>query len=123
MAKVDVHAERAARLVDVLRRQRDQGADYPLTAARLRELADPQWSDEDLFKALTHKSQAGNVVVAPKKDLASPVALAEDAAKLAGGDLLLNYALNRLATAEKPLHPLPRIAGQVDRGLRPAFEA
>ena len=62
MAKVDVHAERAARLVDALRQQRDQGADYPLTVARLRELADPYLGDDDLFKALLHKSQANNVV-------------------------------------------------------------
>ncbi len=123
MAKVDVNAERAARLVEALKGQRDQGTDYPLTAARLRERVEPTLSDDDLFKALGHKSQADNLVVAAKKDLASPIALAEDAAKLAGSDLLLEYALGKLATADKPLHPVARVVGKVDKRLQPAFEA
>jgi hypothetical protein len=123
MTKVDVHAERAARLVDTLRQQRDQGSAYPLTVARLRELVDPELSDDDLFKALLHRSQASNVVVAAKKDPASPVALAEDAARLAASDVVLVYALGKLATADKPLHPVARVVSRVDRGLQPAFEA
>ncbi len=123
MAKVDVHAERAARLVEALRQQRDQGANYPLTATRLRELVEPELNDDDLFKALSHRSQAGNLVVLAKKDPASPVALAEDASRLAAGDLALGYALNKLATPEKPLHPVPRIVSRVDKSLQPAFEA
>src|SRR5438552_81751 len=101
MAKVDVNKERAERLVDALRQQRDQGADYPVTVARLRELVDPQMGDAELFKALLHKSQADNLIFAAKKDLASPVALAEDMAKLAQSDLVLEYALNKVATAER----------------------
>src|SRR4051812_41403327 len=53
MAKADPRAERAVKLADALRSQSDTGAPF-LTASRLRELADPQLTDEDLFKALTH---------------------------------------------------------------------
>src|SRR5262249_38187819 len=63
------------------------------------------------------------VVLAAKKDPAAPVALAEDAALLARSPLLLEYALARLCSAEKPLHPVARVAGQVEKGLREPFTA
>src|SRR5262249_18213826 len=37
--------------------------------------------------------------------------------------LLLEYALARLCSAEKPLHPVSRVAGRVEKGLREAFTA
>src|SRR3954447_13637866 len=118
MAKVDPRAERAAKLADVLRQSREQNA-YPVTASRLRELADPQLSDEDLFKTLTHDSLA----VGAKKDLSAPVVLAEDVQMLASGATLLEYALGKLASAEKPLHRIDRVVAKVDKALQPAFQA
>src|SRR5689334_10918694 len=106
MAKTDVHAERAARLVDGLRQKRDEQGEYPLTAARLRELVEPQATDEELLKALGHKSQAATLVLANKKDISSPVALIEDQAALAASPLLLEYALGKLAREDAPLHPV-----------------
>src|SRR5262245_27951721 len=117
MAKPDPKAERAAKLAEALRQAREQNT-YPLTAARLRELADPEANDEDLFKALTHESLA----VAARKDLSSPVVLAEDAPRFAASDALIEYALGKLASADKPLHPVARIVGKVEKALQVAFE-
>jgi hypothetical protein len=122
MAKQDPSAERAERLVEALRRQRE-GEDYPLTVARLKELADSQASDEEVFKALTRKPFVEQVLVAAKKDLESPLALAEDAGRLATSALLLEFALGKLCSSEKPLHPPAKVATQVDKGLRTAFLA
>src|SRR5690242_11673174 len=101
MAKADPHGDRASRLVKALQQQKEEGGEYPLTAGRLRELADAEATDEELFKALSHKSISDKVILAAKKDLTSPVALADDAKDLAGSSELLEYALGKLASAEK----------------------
>jgi hypothetical protein len=121
MPKQDVHAERGAKLVEALRQQRDSGADYPITVARLRELADPQATDEELFKALSKKSTSEQVVLAAKKDPSSPIALAEDHSKLVFSPMLLGYALGKLASADKPTHTVEKIAAKLDKDLREDF--
>jgi hypothetical protein len=123
MSNRSAEAERAARLIETLRRQREQGTGYPLTVAALRDLADPQVNDADLLAALAKRPYAGQVVLAAKKDLASPIALAEDAGELAKSSLLLEYALGKLASADKPLHAPAKVVGRVDKALRPAFAA
>src|SRR4051812_47759132 len=92
MAKQDANAERARKLIEALHKQRE-GGDYPLTAARLKEAADPAAADEEVLAALAKKPFAEQVIAADKKSLASPLALADDAARLAGAPLLLEYAL------------------------------
>lgn len=121
MAKVNLHADRAARLVARLQQERDSGGEYPLTLARLRELVDPAASDDDLHKAMGQKVIAGQVVLAAKKDVASPVALADDATRLGQSPLLIEYAVGLLSTAEAPLHPLTKIAGKINKTLKVAF--
>ncbi len=116
-------AERAGKLVEALRGQREQGSGYPLTAAALRNLADPHATDDELLAALAKKPYASQIVLAAKKDPASPLALVEDAPALAASPLLLEYALGKLATAERPLHLPEKVASQVDKALRPAFIA
>jgi hypothetical protein len=123
MPKQDARAERAAKLIESLKRQREQPTGYPPTVGRLRELADPHLTDQELFAALTKKPLAERFALAAKKDLLAPVALAEDVATLAAAPLLLEYALGKLASADKPVHPIGKIAGKVDRSLQPAFEA
>ena len=123
MARTDATAERADRLRQTLIQQRDQGASYPLTVEELRRLAEPEASDADLFAALTKKPHAEAFVLAARKDLASPIALAEDAGRLAESPLLLAYALGKLACPERPLHPLKKIVAQVERPLQPAFQS
>jgi len=122
MAKADEHKERAVRLVESLRKHKEEGT-YPTTAAHLRQQIEPGCTDEELLKALQHRSQSATWVLANKKDPATPVALADDIEQLAGSALLLRYALGQLASADKPLHPVPKIVARVDASLRPAFEA
>src|SRR5262249_21651502 len=107
----------AAKLADVLRNQRDSQTPFP-TASRLRELSDPQLADDDLSKALTHDS----LVVGAKKDLSAPVALAEDAERLASSDVPLEYALSQLATADKPVNRIDRVVGRIGKALQPASQ-
>lgn len=122
MAKVDANAERATRLLEELQKQSQEG-EYPLTVARLRELADATATDEELFKALGHKSKVAEFLIAGKKDPSSPVVLTADAETLAASPQLLEYALGKLASADKPLHALEKVVGRVEKSLQPAFQA
>jgi hypothetical protein len=123
MARTDTAAELAAKLIEALRGIRQRGEAYPLTVADLAARIEPAKPSEEIERALLKKPFAHELLRARKKDPASPIALAADAAELAGGDLLLEYALRRVCTLEKPLHPLARVAQQVDAALRPAFAA
>jgi hypothetical protein len=122
MAKPDATAERAVRLVEALRRVKEQGsAGYPLTVQQLKQQAEPDATDEDVLKALTKKPHADEVVLADRKDLSAPIALSADSKTLAAGPLLLEYALGKLCSAEAPLQQVAKVVGQVDKGLRDAF--
>jgi hypothetical protein len=122
MAKANVRAMLAGRLLELLRRQREAG-DYPVPAARLAALAGPEVTAEAALKALGGKPFAAAVALAHKKDPAAPLALAEDAERLVASPQLLDFALQRACTAAKPLQPLAKVVGQVEKSLRPAFEA
>ncbi len=122
MAKGNETAERAARLLEALRKQGETNGEPVLTVARLKELADPGATDEEVLQALAKKPFAQQVVLADKKALASPIALAEGSAALAASGQLLDYALGRLCAADAPLHGPAKIVGQVDKALRPAFQ-
>jgi hypothetical protein len=122
MAKANARAALAGTLLELLRRQREAG-DYPLTAARLAALAGPEVTAEQALKALAAKPFAAEVALAHKKDGAVPLALAADAERLAASPQLLDFALNRACTATKPLQPLTKIVSQIEKSLRPAFEA
>jgi hypothetical protein len=124
MARQDATGQRAARLVDTLRGRREQGGDaYPLTVARLKELAEPDAADADVFKALAKKPFAQQIVVAGKKDPASPIALAEDAAALAASPLLLEYVLGKVCSPEQPLAAVAKLAKKIEKALQEPFAA
>jgi hypothetical protein len=123
MPRTDAAAELAARLSETLRGMRQRGGPYPVTVADLTANLDPPPSPEEAERALVKKPYSLALLRARKKDLASPIALAEDAELFASSDHLLEFALRRLCTAEKPLHPVARVAMQVDATLRPAFTA
>jgi hypothetical protein len=123
MPKRDPVAELAQKLLATLEQQRQSGGEYPLTAARLAALADPQAAPEQVAKALAKKPFAAKWIVANKKDANSPIALAGDGERLAASPLLLEYALGLLCSADKPVHPLAKVAGKVARSLQPAFKA
>ncbi len=123
MPKADTIAELARKLLDALERQRQSGSDYPLTVDRLAALADPQATPEQVGKALAKKPFASQWIPASKKDASSPIALAEDAERLAASPQLLEFALGRVCSAEKPVHTPAKVVIKVDKALQPAFRA
>lgn len=124
MAKAkDAVTELAEKLVRALEAQRARGdGAYPLTLKRLGELADSQATSEQLRKALGKKPCKERVVVGQKKNDAAPAALAEDADRLAGSTMLLEFVLEQVCTAEKPVVSLASAKAKVDGKLRPMFE-
>jgi hypothetical protein len=121
MPKANPIQELAQKVLTTLEQQREAGGEYPLTVARLAALADPQSVPEQVRKALNKKPFAARWVVADKKDCNSPIALAEDRERLAASSMLLEFALGRLCSAEKPLHAPTKAVDKVDKSLRPAF--
>jgi hypothetical protein len=123
MPKANPAAELAQKLRTTLEQQRQSGAEYPLTVARLAALTDPQAPPELVGKALAKKSFAAQWIIANKKDVDSPIVFAEDGEHLAESPLLLEYALGLLCRADKPLHTPTQAITKVDKTLRPAFKA
>jgi hypothetical protein len=123
MAKRNTTAELSEQLLQALREHRDTGQPYPTTVAELLARANPAGTPEQAERALSYRPSAPQLLRARKKDPASPIALAEDAERLAGSPLLLEYVLSRVCRADKPLHPAARLVKEVDAVLRPAFAA
>jgi hypothetical protein len=123
MPKPDAAAELAGKMVQTLERLREQGDDaYPPTLAHLSALADPLAPPELAAKALKKKPFAARFLAA-NKHADSPIALAEDAERLADSPRLLEFTLSLLCTPEKRLHPPAKLVGKVDKSLKAAFTA
>ncbi len=122
MPREDAIAGLALKLIDALHVLRERGA-YPPTLAELAASVEPAATAEQADKALAKKPFAAQVLRARKKDPASPIALAEDTGRLADSPRLMEYALRRVCSADRPLHPAARVAAQVDPALRMAFLA
>jgi hypothetical protein len=123
MPKPNPAAELAVKLLHTLEQQRQSDGDFPLTVARLAALADPQATPEQVRKALGNKPFASRWVLAAKKDMDSPIALAEDGDRLADSPQLVEFALGRLCSAAKPAHTPAKVVGKANPSLRPAFQA
>ncbi len=123
MPKIDAVAVLAEKLVQTLQELRAQQTDYPPTLGRLTARADPAATAEQVRKALAKKPFASQLLAAGKKHLEAPIALSEDLELLARSPALLEFALSQLCSAEKPLIPLPKVVGVVEKALRPAFQA
>jgi hypothetical protein len=124
MAKADAAARLAQKIVTELQQAHEQGGDTaPLTVAQLMARVEPEARPDLAHKALAKKPFAEQICLARRKDAASPVALQEDADRLAESAELLTYALGLVCTADKPLHPVDRVVKKVDRALQPAFRA
>ncbi len=119
MPKPDDAAELAARIVQTLERLREQGDAYPPS---LRALTQPDSPLDLVAKALKKKPFAARLLVALKHP-DSPVALAEDADRIADSPRLIELALSLLCTPQKRLHPPSRLISKVDKALKPAFGA
>ncbi len=124
MPKPNAVVELALRAVEALIHLRTQGNDvYPPTLSLLASRIDPPPEPAALAKALSKKPVAERLLRAQKKNADSLVALAEDAARLAAEPRLLCAVLSGLCTSDKPLVPLTKVVGQVEKPLRPMFEA
>src|SRR5262245_2956890 len=122
--KQDAAAQLAERLVQVLDAQRRLGPDsYPLTLRRLAELTDPAAPADQVVKALKKKPFADRAIAAHAKNLDAPVALAEDADRLAASPLLLEFVLDSACTPARPTCELAKLKTKVPIKLRPSFEA
>lgn len=116
--KANPAAELAAKMVQTLREQRDQGGTYPLTLRRLAELTDPSAADDLRAKAAKHKAFTGAVVLAQKKAADTPLALAEDRDRLADSPLLLEWVMEQACTPVTPALPPEKLVKKVDAPLR-----
>jgi hypothetical protein len=122
MPKVDAVAELAGKLLQTLQEMRTQQTGYPPTLNQLTARADPAATAEQVRKALGKKPFADQLLAASKKHLEAPIALTEDLDLLARSPTLLEFTLSQLCTAEKPLAPLTKVVGVVEKTLRPAFQ-
>jgi hypothetical protein len=123
MPKLDAAAELAGKMVQTLERLCEPGDDaYPPTLAQLAALADPLAPLELASKALKKKPFAARLLAA-NKHTDSPVALTEDAERLADSPRLVEFTLALLCTPEKRLHPSAKLVGKVDKSLKAVFTA
>ena len=123
MPKPDAAAVLAGKMIETLERLRDRGGDaYPPTLSHLAALADPQAPPTLAAKAIKKKPFADRLLAAAKHP-ESPVALAEDADRLADDPRLIEFTLSLLCTPEKRLHPPAKLVTKVDKALKPAFAA
>jgi hypothetical protein len=122
MAKPNPIVSLAERLVRTLREQREHGSEtYPITRSALAALAAPEAAAGDLAKAFRKKPFTAAFVFAHKSDPHSPIILAEDAERLAASSLLVEFALSRICTPQKPTHPPARAVKKIDKALQPLF--
>jgi len=118
--KMPVEAILRERLLDGLKALRDEPG-YPPTLARLLQKEAEGTSAALIEKVLADKAFKSKVVLAVPDNRESPVALKDDEEKLAGSPVLLELVVHLLSTPEKPLHPLAKIAGKLDKSIREAF--
>jgi hypothetical protein len=109
----------ATKLLQVLEAQRQLGGDsYPVSLRRLAEIADPSAAPDVIFKAAGKKPFAGKAIVAVAKNLDSPVALVEDAERLAAHPSLLQVLLESVCTSAKPTCDPGKLSTKVARELK-----
>ena len=106
-------AELARKLIEALRGLRDREG-YPPTVAELAAGTAPEATAEQVDKALAKKPFAAQVLRARKKDPASPVALAEDAERLADSPRLVE--IRAAAPVQRRQAAAPGGAGGVPGG-------
>ncbi len=123
MRKPDAAAVLAGKMNETLERLRDRGGDaYPPALSHLVALADPQAPPVLAAKALKKKPFAARLLAACKHP-DSPIALAEDADRLADSPRLIELTLSLLCTPEKRLHLPAKVVSKVDKALKPLFAA
>lgn len=119
-------ARQAEPFLAALREARQAGT-YPLTVEQLAACAHQQ-ADDKLLKLLT-AAEVKTAIVLAAKDLAAPIALAEDIQRLAESDALLHFAAARVRTARATKGPMRGDAkkfvgdAKLDARVKAAFQA
>jgi hypothetical protein len=121
--KTDAAAGLADRMVQSLGEMRDRG-EYPVTLRQLSRTADPEAPEDLIAKAARGKGFTSQVVLAGKKDLDAPLALAEDARQLVESPLLLEWVLGQACTPAAPAQAVDKLVKKADKQLQgPLAEA
>lgn len=114
----------AEHLLQVLEAQSRLGEGaYPLTVHRLLELTDLGAAPALRKKALAAKAFQERVLLVDKKDMGSPVALADHRARLTSSALFLEYLLRKRRKATEHAFPVDRLLGKKSELYAPFLEA
>src|SRR5262249_19671213 len=105
-----------------LRAERESGGNYPLPLRQLLEHADPGAGPALVTKAFEHSTFTTATLLAAKKNLPAPVALKEDANRLAGSPALLNFVLRATCTEAAPTAKLAKLKRKLDPALVDPFQ-
>jgi hypothetical protein len=98
-ARKDAAGELAQKMIRCLEQQRGlPSKQNPFTLRRLAEVADPQASPALISKAANKREFQTRVLLVSRKDLDTPVALADDADVLVGSRRLLDFLLQKART-------------------------
>jgi hypothetical protein len=122
MPKPNPLADLAAKLAPILCGRRERGEQDPITIAQLAAQVEPPADARDVLKALKKKPFDEQLLVV-RSDPTSPVALSDEAERLAASPVVLDFVLGQMYQPKKELHPLPRVVAKVDKRLQPLFEA
>jgi hypothetical protein len=123
--KKDAASELADKMIAALAEQRRRGPDaYPVTVARLAQLADSQTSQNVLLKAINkRKGFLDKVIIAKRLDINSPLALLDDMQTLAESCQLMVFLLRSARTPTNQAFSIAELKNKVTAGLKDAFAA
>src|SRR5262249_46390981 len=120
--KASAAALLAEKMLQVLRRRRDQGDAAPLTVAALGPLADPGAGPRAVLAVLRQRKAFAPFVAVARRDLDAPLALAEDLPRLAASPQLLEYALRCARTASNHVASLAELKKKLTTRLQGPFQ-
>jgi hypothetical protein len=114
----------AEKLLEALKAARDAGDGYPVLWQKLLAQVEPAGDATLRKKALAQPMWKGSVLfAATRPGPTTPVALAEDAERLAGSWQVLEFALHAARTATDQVFAVAPLKAKLAPKLRPAFVA
>jgi hypothetical protein len=123
--KQDPVSDLAEKMIAALAEQRRRGPDaYPVTVARLAQLADSQAAQNVLLKAINkRKGFLDKVIIAKRRDINSPLALLDDMQTLAESSQLMSFLLRSARTPTNQAFSIAELKDKLTAGLKDAFAA
>ena len=112
----------AEKMLRVLESEARPAAEAPQTLRQLAAVAEPSAPPELILKAAARKDFTDRVLVAHKKSLDAPVALATEAESFAGSPALLAFVLEAVCTPAAPTWSVARLAAKVPAPLKKPFQ-